>query len=53
MLLDDHGKDLDPGALHYAERIHQAADQMATLVDDLVGLSRIGRQDSAAPGSRA
>ncbi|HWN17802.1 MAG TPA: PAS domain S-box protein [Gemmatimonadales bacterium] len=45
MLLDDHGKDLDPEALHYAERIHQAADQMATLVDDLVGLSRIGRQD--------
>jgi len=45
MLLDDHGKELNPGALHYAERIHQAADQMATLVDDLVGLSRIGRQD--------
>ena len=45
MLLDDHGRDLDPGALHYAERIHEAADQMATLVDDLVGLSRIGRQD--------
>ncbi|HZA97773.1 MAG TPA: GAF domain-containing protein, partial [Gemmatimonadales bacterium] len=45
MLLDDHGRELDPGALHYAERIHQAADQMTTLVDDLVGLSRIGRQD--------
>ncbi len=45
MLLDDHGRELDPGALHYAERIHQAADQMATLVDDLVGLSRLGRQD--------
>jgi light-regulated signal transduction histidine kinase (bacteriophytochrome) len=45
MLLDDHGQDLDPGALHYAERINQAADQMASLVDDLVGLSRIGRQD--------
>ena len=45
MLLDDHGRELDPGALHYAERIHQAADQMATLVEDLVGLSRIGRQD--------
>ena len=45
LLLDDHGKELDPGALHYAERIHAAADQMATLVDDLVGLSRIGRQD--------
>jgi PAS domain S-box-containing protein len=45
MLLDDHGRELDPSALHYAERIHQAADGMATLVDDLVGLSRIGRQD--------
>jgi signal transduction histidine kinase len=45
MLLDDHGRELDPGALHYAERIHEAADQMATQVDDLVGLSRIGRQD--------
>jgi PAS domain S-box-containing protein len=45
MLIDDHGRDIDPAALHYAERIHQAADQMATLVDDLVGLSRIGRQD--------
>ena len=43
MLIDDHGRDIDPAALHYAERIHQAADQMATLVDDLVGLSRIGR----------
>jgi light-regulated signal transduction histidine kinase (bacteriophytochrome) len=45
MLLDDHGRELAPGALHYAERIHKAADQMATLVDDLVGLSRLGRQD--------
>jgi PAS domain S-box-containing protein len=45
LLLDDCGKDLDPTALHYAERIHQAADHMATLIDDLVGLSRIGRQD--------
>jgi two-component system, chemotaxis family, sensor kinase Cph1 len=45
MLLDEFGSELDPGALHYAERIHQAADQMAALVDDLVGLSRIGRQE--------
>ncbi|HEX7337168.1 MAG TPA: PAS domain S-box protein [Gemmatimonadales bacterium] len=45
LLLDDCGKDLDPTALHYAERIHEAADHMATLIDDLVGLSRIGRQD--------
>ena len=45
MLLDDYGRDLDPGARHYSERIHEAADQMATLTDDLVGLARIGRQD--------
>ncbi len=45
MLLDDHGPELEPGALHHAERINQAAGQMATLVDDLVGLSRVGRQD--------
>ena len=45
MLLDDHGRDLEPGALHYAERINQAAGSMATLVDDLIGLSRIGRRD--------
>ena len=45
MLLDDFGGELESGARHYAERIHHAADQMATLVDDLVGLSRIGRQD--------
>jgi PAS domain S-box-containing protein len=45
MLLEECKRKLDPGAVHYAERIHQAADQMATLVDDLVGLSRIGRQD--------
>jgi light-regulated signal transduction histidine kinase (bacteriophytochrome) len=31
--------------VHYAQRINQAADQMATLVDDLVGFARIGRQD--------
>jgi PAS domain S-box-containing protein len=44
-LLDESGSRLDPTGAHYAERIHQAAGHMATLVDDLVGLSRIGRQD--------
>jgi PAS domain S-box-containing protein len=44
-LLDESGQRLDPAGLHYAERIHEAADHMATLVDDLIGLSRIGRQD--------
>jgi PAS domain S-box-containing protein len=45
LLLDESGRDLAPSALHYAQRIHEAADQMTTLVDDLINLSRIGRQD--------
>jgi signal transduction histidine kinase len=45
LLIDEPGRELDPSALHYAERIHEAADHMSTLVDDLVNLSRIGRQD--------
>jgi PAS domain S-box-containing protein len=45
LLLDESGRELDPSALHYAQRIHEAADRMTTLVDDLVNLSRIGRQD--------
>jgi PAS domain S-box-containing protein len=45
LLLDETGPELPASALHYAQRIHEAADRMATLVDDLVSLSRIGRQD--------
>ncbi len=45
LLLDESGPELDSTARHYAEQIHTAADQMTTLVDDLVNLSRIGRQD--------
>jgi PAS domain S-box-containing protein len=45
LLLEDSGPDLDPSAAHYAQRIHEAANQMTTLVDDLVNLARIGRQD--------
>jgi PAS domain S-box-containing protein len=44
-LIDESGQQLDPAGLHYAQRIHEAADHMATLVDDLINLSRIGRQD--------
>jgi PAS domain S-box-containing protein len=44
-LLDESSQRLDPTGLHYAQRIHEAADHMATLVEDLIGLSRIGRQD--------
>ncbi|MGH7510121.1 MAG: PAS domain S-box protein [Gemmatimonadales bacterium] len=45
LLVEDCGRELDPAALDYAERINKSAEQMATLVDDLVGLSRIGQQD--------
>jgi PAS domain S-box-containing protein len=45
LLLDEPGRELDASAMHYAQRIHEAADNMSTLVDDLVNLSRIGRQD--------
>jgi PAS domain S-box-containing protein len=45
LLLDESGRELDATALHYAQRINEAADQMTTLVDDLINLSRIGRQD--------
>jgi PAS domain S-box-containing protein len=45
LLIDESGPELEPTALHYAQRIHQAADLMAGLVDDLVNVSRIGRQD--------
>jgi PAS domain S-box-containing protein len=45
LLLDESGPELDSSARHYAESIHQAADKMTTLVDDLVNISRIGRQD--------
>jgi PAS domain S-box-containing protein len=45
LLLDESGPELDPTALHYAEQIHHAAGRMTTLIDDLINLSRIGRQD--------
>jgi signal transduction histidine kinase len=45
LLLDETGPELPASAVHYAQRIHEAADRMTTLVDDLVNLSRIGRQD--------
>ena len=45
LLIEESGPELDPSALHYAQRINQAADHMSTLVDDLVNVSRIGRQD--------
>jgi signal transduction histidine kinase len=45
LLIDESGPELHASALHYAQRIHEAADRMTTLVDDLINLARIGRQD--------
>jgi PAS domain S-box-containing protein len=45
LLIDESGGKLDPAGLHYAQRINEAAGHMATLIDDLIGISRIGRQD--------
>src|SRR5262249_28099123 len=45
MILLDGGQRLDSGLRHYANRIAQAADRMATQIDALVRLARITRQD--------
>jgi signal transduction histidine kinase len=43
-LLEEHAQGrLDPKARHYLERIHEGAQQMGRLVDDLLLLARIGR----------
>lgn len=45
MMLVDGGPGLDPGLRHYAKRIGEGANRMAGLVDDLVRLARVARQD--------
>jgi PAS domain S-box-containing protein len=45
LLLDDCGPALDPAVRHHAERIREGASRMASLMDDLAVLTRIGRQD--------
>ena len=41
---DGEGK-LDAEDLDHLRRVREAAQRMATLIDDLLGLSRVGRQD--------
>ncbi|MEE8202070.1 MAG: PAS domain S-box protein [Candidatus Acidoferrales bacterium] len=41
----DYGSQLDAKARHYLERVCQGSRQMGRLVDDLLSLSRIGRQE--------
>ena len=45
MLLLDGGPGLEPGLRYYARRIGESANRMAGLVDDLVRLARVTRQD--------
>jgi signal transduction histidine kinase len=45
LLLQDGGPGLDPAVQHYASRIREGASRMGGMLDDLVQLSRLGRQD--------
>jgi PAS domain S-box-containing protein len=45
LMLDDAGPALDPVVQHYARRIGEGASRMSSLVDDLVHLARVARQD--------
>jgi PAS domain S-box-containing protein len=45
LLLEDAGTGLDPAVRHYAERIQDGSSRMSGMLDDLVSLTRVGRQD--------
>ena len=45
ILLEDFGPQLDPAAKEYLQRMYETAQYMGRLVDDLLHLARVGRQD--------
>jgi signal transduction histidine kinase len=45
ILLEDFGPKMEPDAQRFLQRIQEATQQMGRLVDDLLNLSRLGRQD--------
>jgi PAS domain S-box-containing protein len=45
LLLQDGGPGLDPAVRHYASRIAEGAGRLGGMLDDLVQLNRLGRQD--------
>ncbi len=45
LLIEDSGGALDQAVRHYAERIQEGGKRMAAMLDDLVMLSRVARQD--------
>lgn len=44
-LAEDYGARLDANGRHYLGRVRAAAQHMAQLIDDLIGLSRVGRAE--------
>ena len=45
LLLEEHGSELSDQARHYLTRVRDGARRMGQLVDDLLSLSRVGRQE--------
>ncbi len=47
ILMDEHASNLDKEARRYLQRVYEGAGHMGRLVDDLLSLSRVGRQELA------
>jgi len=45
LLLEEHGAEVSDQARHYLTRVRDGARRMGQLVDDLLNLSRVGRQE--------
>jgi two-component system CheB/CheR fusion protein len=45
ILVEDYAKDLDAKGKDYLDRIHRGSEKMTHLIDDLLNLSRISRQE--------
>jgi len=43
ILLEEHGSNLSPSALHYVRKVVDGTAQMGRLVEDLLSLARVGR----------
>jgi PAS domain S-box-containing protein len=46
ILLEEFGPSMDPGAQRYLDRIREGAGKMGQLVDELLSLARVGRQET-------
>ena len=46
ILLEEFGPSMDAGAQRYLERIREGAGKMGQLVDELLSLARVGRQET-------